>query len=530
MHINIKKQISPAVLMSEYGKTKADILKLIAERKDTLTEISKSLGLAPSTVSKHLTELSGSGTIQLVESGYAKKWKHYVINPEARASIPETVAVNQAYNNKSKVKYAFLTLIAVAAIAGLIIYLSNAPGANYVPISITDPPQVPVGTQAVYVNYSSLAVGYVKNGITRNITINSSGQLNLLDLINVTQVIGVAKIPDNSRITNVTFNISSGSIIIDNSTYALNIAMNKVSAAVLGNKTINSSSAVLIDFSPVIAPQVYGNSVLFTLIPKVNAEMAFGGQYKEAMKIGNGPNQASYKNRLFQINNTNGNFNYSNIQSPISINEVYFNESNTSAKFGVTVYNSANSTTEINQVIIMSCGLSAGMQYPNATNAVQNATGIYKRSKNGSIEINITKAYSEWLSDGGNNMYISLKFPANTIKIYGNKADSGPKGINGFMQAPFGNMQGGISFQAISNGTLELFNPMNGSCENSNYSAKPESNSTILYATTSKAMASLLSGILNNSYKVVVVSSSGITVYTHQNQNVSSNNPNEWGC
>lgn len=63
--------------MSKYGKTKSDVLKLISENKDTLSIISSELGLAPSTVSKHLNELQDLGAIRLVKSEYAKKWKHY---------------------------------------------------------------------------------------------------------------------------------------------------------------------------------------------------------------------------------------------------------------------------------------------------------------------------------------------------------------------------------------------------------------------------------------------------------------------
>lgn len=61
--------------MSKYGKTKSDVLKLISENKDTLSIISSELGLAPSTVSKHLNELQDLGAIRLVKSEYAKKWK-----------------------------------------------------------------------------------------------------------------------------------------------------------------------------------------------------------------------------------------------------------------------------------------------------------------------------------------------------------------------------------------------------------------------------------------------------------------------
>ena len=66
--------------MSSQGNTKGKILKLIARGDNTLTLISRRLGLAPSTVSKHLHDMELSGEISQQENSHVKKWKYYRIN------------------------------------------------------------------------------------------------------------------------------------------------------------------------------------------------------------------------------------------------------------------------------------------------------------------------------------------------------------------------------------------------------------------------------------------------------------------
>jgi Bacterial regulatory protein, arsR family. len=62
--------------MTKYGLTKARIVELVGQGVDNLSDLSRMLDLAPSTVSKHLDELESSGAIRLRQEGYARKWKH----------------------------------------------------------------------------------------------------------------------------------------------------------------------------------------------------------------------------------------------------------------------------------------------------------------------------------------------------------------------------------------------------------------------------------------------------------------------
>ena len=65
--------------MGKIWETKKEILKLLSDRAKTLTDISRELELAPSTVSQHLQELRTVGAIEMVDNPYVKKWKYYRI-------------------------------------------------------------------------------------------------------------------------------------------------------------------------------------------------------------------------------------------------------------------------------------------------------------------------------------------------------------------------------------------------------------------------------------------------------------------
>lgn len=68
--------------MSKTFETKRKILRILSANRSTLTEISKQLELAPSTIDKHIKELEADGAIELVDNPYIKKWKYYTTVPE----------------------------------------------------------------------------------------------------------------------------------------------------------------------------------------------------------------------------------------------------------------------------------------------------------------------------------------------------------------------------------------------------------------------------------------------------------------
>lgn len=67
--------------MSKKMETKKEILRMLSDKSRTLTDLSKELELAPSTVNQHLVDLKTIGVIQQVDNFHARKWKYYTVSP-----------------------------------------------------------------------------------------------------------------------------------------------------------------------------------------------------------------------------------------------------------------------------------------------------------------------------------------------------------------------------------------------------------------------------------------------------------------
>lgn len=139
--------------------------------------------------------------------------------------------------------------------------------------SITDPPSVPSGTSALLVSYSSLqaSVDYA-NGTSGWVSGSGSGSLDLMQLVNLTQVIGSATVPANSIVTAIRMRIASSNITINGTTY--NVTIPSGSGLLTANVTessLNGTSSALIDFTPSVVTIFTANSSVFVLVPSVKA-------------------------------------------------------------------------------------------------------------------------------------------------------------------------------------------------------------------------------------------------------------------
>jgi len=65
--------------------TRVDIIKILDERKHTLTDLSKKLKLAPSTLKEHIDRLVDSGLIYHEDKG--TKWKYYKLTRKGRSLL-----------------------------------------------------------------------------------------------------------------------------------------------------------------------------------------------------------------------------------------------------------------------------------------------------------------------------------------------------------------------------------------------------------------------------------------------------------
>ncbi len=268
--------------MSKTGSTKNKILNLMLTGNKTLSDISATLDLAPSTVSQHLQELKAMGAIKEVHNDHVRKWRYYELNPDFNyngSPIGEGIEPSRI---PRRILYYALGIGTIAALAYLL-YSSYMPGNGnaghtisysssnaFVPITLTDPPNVPNGTQSLTVSYSSVAV-HVTGPKAQWIESTSNGSVNLLTLLNVSQVIAGITIASNSAIDAVRLNISSANITINGTVYNVTVPNDQITTQISGNNQIASPSGILMDISPTIVAIYTSNSSVFVMVPDVKA-------------------------------------------------------------------------------------------------------------------------------------------------------------------------------------------------------------------------------------------------------------------
>ncbi|MDE1828199.1 MAG: ArsR family transcriptional regulator [Candidatus Micrarchaeota archaeon] len=258
--------------MGKTGSTKNAILGMIAKRERTLSEISEELGLSPSTVSQHLHELEADGAIREIENTHIRKWKYYGL-PEG--AITASKGKNMT-NNRTLLYYGG-GIVVIAAIALLVLSAQGTAGGSlqgylHVPISLTDPPHVPVGTTALMINYSSVEAHLSGSANSSGwISSNASGRINLLSLLNVSQTIGNVSIPRNSVINMVRFEIRSASIVINGTDYNVTVPSSQITAHIDSQEALNGSAAILLGLSPTVATIFTQNSTIFVMVPSLKA-------------------------------------------------------------------------------------------------------------------------------------------------------------------------------------------------------------------------------------------------------------------
>ena len=486
--------------MTKYGLTKARIVELVGQGVDNLSDLSRMLDLAPSTVSKHLDELESSGAIRLRQEGYARKWKHYEIVKNAQEQNATRDMYSGAYRNGAVLERMrnriMLPVVAIAIIAGLIYLfggINQSPSLLNIPVSITDPPHVPAGTQALYINYSSFAVLVNNSGSQQWAPINSSGRINLMSIINVSDIVATLKVSPQDSISAVKFNISSASVTIDNVTYPVEIANGAVDAYISAHTRLNSSSTLLVDLSPTVIPVYANGSYRFVLLPFLSA--AFGTDHEYGAAIGS---QMHAGMQPWPIGNT-----YMMSNSPfyrqmnVSIGNPVLGTSANGTSFSLNVRNAGSTSITVYGIIL------------EEDNAGQRNGSIWAKAfneTNSSININASAIYTygygmmdrlHWTER------IMLPHPANMIIISGTMGRAGPSGA--FMQWRIPRC---MDFLAENNGTLKLiaspFLIYNRGSASAGYLLPPSSNETFRYEGKS------FDPLSNASYEVLVLTNRGV--------------------
>ena len=264
--------------MGKTWETKLKILKMISKEKRTPMSLSKELGLAPSTITEHMASLERIGAVQRVDNPYVKKWKYYIANPNFDMNTLRP-GIKPRVIYASAITAAIILLIAVGLLA-----FAAAPLQKILTFQITDPPNVPLGTQALIVTYSSLQAHIVGNNQSSWVTSNASGTLDLMALVNASTVMGSVKALQNQTVDRVRFKLTSAQIEIDNETYNMTLSNNEITANILGNSRLNTNSTVLMDFTPTVVTIYTNNSTLFVLVPSLRA--VFVGRASRAAPTG----------------------------------------------------------------------------------------------------------------------------------------------------------------------------------------------------------------------------------------------------
>jgi DNA-binding transcriptional ArsR family regulator len=331
--------------MSKTGKTKKEILELLSKKNYTLTEISDLLGLAPSTVKQHIEELEGAGAVSISPNPYVKKWKYYRVNPEFDL---DTYRSDRVRFGRGIIPYAVgaMVVLVVAYLAYSGLAYNNAVGVgtgakgNQLAVMLMDPPQVPAGTNALTIFYSSMQVH--ESGVSGSgwIAANGSGELNLMTLLNVSQIIAKANVSNNATVNMVRFNITNASISINGTGYPVVVPSGDITAHIIGAERVNGTSSLLVDFAPTIATIYTANSTIFVMVPSVKAVVVGNGRASANSVIG-----SREQLREGEMAKLNGSAN-------ISLSNGTIKQLNSSTSISVVVRNNGNQTVRLSHLML----------------------------------------------------------------------------------------------------------------------------------------------------------------------------------
>lgn len=165
-----------------------------------------------------------------------------------------------------------------------------------VPLLLTDPPIVPVGTQSLNLSFNGAEVKVEMNQtVPEWVNVSTSGTVDLFDLINVSQTIGLAQLPKGSVVDEIKFNIVSVKIDINNTVYNVTTVSNSLTVPVSGAEGVQISSAVLLDLTSHVVEIYTGNATapVFVLIPNAVAIVRTSSTQNNQSEIGSVSNLTS---------------------------------------------------------------------------------------------------------------------------------------------------------------------------------------------------------------------------------------------
>ena len=340
--------------MSKTWSTKKKILNLLSKKSMMPSEIGAALGIAPSTVTEHLKALKDIGAVEELKNPYVKKWKYYKMNMDF-----DVKKFERGNMMSGKIVYVISAVIAIAIIAGAVLFLGQQVSSNggvqstttlpqsvmqvlntsRLSVQLTDPPVVPNGTTSLIINYSDISA-HLSSGTNSSGWVNGtgSGSVNLLSIINTSQILGNVTLVKNATINMVRFYISNAWIVINNTKYNVTVPSGMITAHITSANRLGSTSSAILDLSPVIATIYTNNSTVFVMVPSVRAIVVPTGTINlhTGLKVG------------FSSNITNQ---LNDLKPNITIRSVnLIANTNNSTSIVVSVQNMGNTNVTINNI------------------------------------------------------------------------------------------------------------------------------------------------------------------------------------
>ncbi|MGC8670029.1 MAG: DUF4382 domain-containing protein [Candidatus Micrarchaeia archaeon] len=225
---------------------------------------------------------------------------------------------------------------------------------------LTDPPEVPNGTQALMISYSSLSAHYTNgNGTSAWASAQASGSINLLSIVNVSQIIGSTNVPINATVDMVRLNITNATITIANTTYNITLPSHQLTVRVANAHKANGTESALIDLTPVVATIYTSNSTIFVLVPSVRAVIV-GSKVNSSVQVGAKVRINATERHELELSKPN-----------ISIKSASLSQSGNTTYLSVTVVNNANTSVNIKHIMLFG-NESVHINYQGITARIEN--------------------------------------------------------------------------------------------------------------------------------------------------------------
>jgi len=134
-------------------------------------------------------------------------------------------------------------------------------------VALTDPPSVPAGTSALFLNYSRVELITNSSPYFANV----SGSVNLLLLVNVSKIIATFSLPKNVSVNQIRLFVSSVTIEINGSKYSVFVPSSVLKIPVANVSLVNGTIGALVDLRPHVVTTFVGQSQRFILTPEAFA-------------------------------------------------------------------------------------------------------------------------------------------------------------------------------------------------------------------------------------------------------------------